>query len=74
MSRRAPGAAGELRALMEQHQLSYRDVASLASVSPKTVESWLASSGSSSSRSMNERHLTLILAQLPGYLAARKEQ
>ena len=74
MTRRAAGAAGELRALMELHQLSYRDVSSLASVSSKTVESWLASAGSSSARSMNERHLTLIRAQLPGYLAARKEQ
>lgn len=67
-------AVQELRSLMEQHALSQRDVASLAAVSKKTVEGWLASPGSSSARGMADRNLTLIRAQLPGFLAARRKE
>lgn len=64
----------DLRALMAEHGLVQREVAELASVSPKTVESWLASRGSSSARAMNGRHLSLIRAMLPGFLAARRKE
>lgn len=64
----------ELRALMAEHGLVQREVAELAGVAHKTVESWLASPGSSSARAMNARHLTLIRAMLPGFLAARPKE
>jgi transcriptional regulator with XRE-family HTH domain len=61
-----------LRALMEKHSLLQREVAELAGVSTKTVESWLAPLGSASHRFMPSRHITLIRAMLPAFLQARK--
>lgn len=60
-----------LRLIMLANGLTQREVADLASVSTKTVESWLASPGSASQRAMPRRHLNLVQAMLPGYLAAR---
>jgi transposase len=64
--------ADQLRALMREHGLSNRDIAELASVHPKTVESWLADPKAASFRHMAPRHLSLILALLPGFTAARR--
>ncbi len=61
-----------LRNMMEEHALTYRDVAELACVSVKTVESWLADSKSAMFRKMPPRHLLSIAHQLPGLLARRK--
>lgn len=64
--------ADSLRELMREHELLQRDVAELATVSQKTVESWLADATSANYRKMPPRHLTLIRAMLPGFLAARR--
>jgi transcriptional regulator with XRE-family HTH domain len=61
-----------LRALMADHQLTQRDVAELACVSVKTVESWLADPGAAHFRKMPPRHLLAIAHQLPGFLGKRK--
>ena len=61
-----------LRKLMAEHALTYRDVAALACVSVKTVESWLADPSSAMHRSMPPRHLLSMAHQLPGLLARRK--
>jgi uncharacterized protein YehS (DUF1456 family) len=61
-----------LRALMRENKLSNLDVAELASVHPKTVESWLADQKAASFRRMAPRHLSLILAMLPGFVAAKR--
>lgn len=61
-----------LRAMMAEHGLTYRDVAALACVSVKTVESWLADPASAMFRKMPPRHLLSIAHQLPGLLARRK--
>lgn len=66
------GPVDDLRAVMVEHSLTQREVSELAGVSHKTVESWLATPGSASHRAMNARHLTLLRAVLPGFLAARK--
>lgn len=63
--------ADELRALMAEYSLTHRDVAALATVSPKTVESWLAAADATNHRRMHPRHLSLIRHTLPGFLAAR---
>jgi hypothetical protein len=63
--------APELRALIEEHDLTQPDVASLAGVALKTVESWLADPGAANYRRMHARHLKMIRAMLPGYLAAK---
>lgn len=67
-------AADALRAIMQEHQLSRPEVATLAGVTLKTVESWLASHGSASRREMPARHLLTINAQLRKYLAARRRR
>jgi hypothetical protein len=64
----------QLRALMREHNLTNRDISELAEVHPKTVESWLADHGAASYRHMAPRHLHLILALLPGYVAAQRSQ
>lgn len=61
-----------LRDLMTQHGLTNRDVSQLASVSHKTVESWLADRKSTNHRTMHPRYLNLIMHMLPGFLAARR--
>jgi hypothetical protein len=61
-----------LRLLMAEHGLVQRDLAELAGVSPKTVESWFATPGSASYRAMPARHLMLVRATLPAFLKARK--
>jgi transcriptional regulator with XRE-family HTH domain len=63
-----------LRALMLEHGLVQREVAVLAGVSEKTVESWLASAGAASHRSMPDRHLSLIRAVLPAFLRSRRKR
>lgn len=72
MSPRADASpAAQLRALMAEHSLTRPEIAQLAGVTLKTVESWLASDGSASRREMPARHLIVITAQLRKYLAAR---
>jgi DNA-binding LacI/PurR family transcriptional regulator len=61
-----------LRAFMQKHGLTYADVAQLAGVSVKTVESWLADPNSAMFRRMPPRHLSSMAYQLPGLLARRK--
>jgi hypothetical protein len=67
-----PPAAVALRKLMGEHDLTQRDVAELACVHIKTVEAWLADTKSASFRRMPGRHLNLIRAMLPGFLAAKR--
>lgn len=61
-----------LRLMMAEHGLTQRDIAALACVSLKTVESWLADPESANYRKMPPRHLLSIAHQLPGLLARRK--
>lgn len=65
-------AADNLRALMSEHKLTQGDVAEMACVSLKTVESWLASSDAASHRKMPARHLRVIRYALPQHLAAKR--
>ena len=62
----------DLRALMAQHSLTHKEVAELACVSQKTVESWLATPGSASHRMMAVRHIRSIRYALPMFLRLRK--
>lgn len=64
--------ADELRTVMQTHDLTQREVAEIACVSLKTVESWLAEKGAASYRNMHPRHLRTILVMLPGFLAAKR--
>lgn len=59
---------------MTERELTQREVAELAGVSLKTVESWLAVPGAAAYRAMPARHLTTIRALLPKYLAARRRR
>jgi transcriptional regulator with XRE-family HTH domain len=61
-----------LRKLMAEKALTQREVAQLACVSPKTVESWLAAPESANFRKMPQRHLQVVRVMLPGFLAARR--
>lgn len=61
-----------LRALMAAHSLRSKDVAELACVSLKTVESWLASPDAASFRAMPPRHMQSITYALPGFLGKRR--
>ena len=63
--------ATSLRALMRKHKLKNADIAVIAQVHLKTVESWLASPGSASGRKMADRHLTLIKQSLKDYLEVK---
>lgn len=63
----------ELRTVMRSKKLTNVEVADLAGVSVKTVESWLASEDAASRREMPERQMRAIRALLPGYLAKRKK-
>lgn len=65
-------ALDALRKMMADHELTNRDVAQLACVSPKTVESWLATPGSAMWRNFHPRHLQSIGYALPGFLKARR--
>lgn len=56
--------AERLRVLMARHDMTRREVAELAGVTLKTVESWLASPGSASRRQMQQRSLDLIELRL----------
>lgn len=62
----------DLRALMSEHQLTQREVAVLACVSIKTVESWLAAPDAASHRAMPMRHLRCIRFAIPQHLAAKR--
>lgn len=64
--------AAELRALMTEHGLTQREVAAIACVSLKAVESWLADPKSANHRRLAPRHMQLIKMALPGFLAARR--
>lgn len=64
--------APELRELMTANNLTNRDVATLSGASVKTVESWLADADAASHRRMHARHLKMIRAMLPGFLAGSK--
>lgn len=72
LSKSPIGTVGELRKLMQQHELTNGDVATLATVHPKTIESWLADPGAASFRTMAPRHLSLIRVMLPPFLAKRR--
>lgn len=63
-----------LRAMMELHSLSQRDVAELAMVSVKTVGGWLAHPSCSSHRTMRERDLMLISYRLPDLASVRRQR
>lgn len=63
--------AERLRAMMRENGFTNADIAQLAGVVEKTVESWLATPGSASHRQMADRHLRVIGVMLPGFLAAR---
>ena len=63
--------ATALRALMRKHKLKNADIAVIAQVHLKTVESWLASPGSANGRKMADRHLTLIKQSLRDYLGVK---
>jgi hypothetical protein len=65
-------ALEDLRDLIDVHQLTHADVAELACVSRKTVESWLASPASANHRTMPSRHIRTIRFALPSFLRARK--
>lgn len=67
-----PTAAAGLRKLMAEKGITQREVAELACVSPKTVESWLADPKSANHRRMPSRHLNVIVVMLPRYLAAKR--
>lgn len=73
-SRGSRSTAEELRDLMHRDSLTQREVAQIACVSLKTVESWLADPAAVSHRTMPPRHLHIICHMLPSYLAARKLQ
>lgn len=64
-------ALEDLRDLIDIHQLTHADVAELACVSRKTVESWLASPASANHRTMPSRHIRTIRFALPSFLRAR---
>lgn len=63
--------AERLRAIMRENALTNADVAQLAGVVEKTVESWLATPESASHRQMADRHMRTIGVMVPGFLAAR---
>lgn len=65
-------AVDDLRALMSEHKLTQGDVAEMACVSVKTVESWLASKDAASHRTMPARHLRVVRFALPQRIAAKR--
>lgn len=65
-------AVAALRKLIEEHDLTQREIAELACVSIKTVESWLAQPGAANHRSMHARHLRAVHHFLPALLRRRK--
>lgn len=64
--------AASLRHVMTKHGLQQRDVAELACVSLKTVESWLADPKSSNFRRMHLRHMLAVSHALPAFLKKSK--
>ena len=54
----------ELRAIMQEHRLTYKDVAELADVSVKAVEKWLASPDSKARAAIRRPYLELIKLRL----------
>lgn len=64
MTRKPTAPVDRLRALMRRHKLTRPQVAELAGVTLKTVESWLASEGSASRREMQQRSVDLIELRL----------
>ena len=64
----------DLRALMAEHGLTQKQVAGMACVSIKTVESWLADKSAASYRVMHLRHLRSIrfALQQPAAKSGRK--
>lgn len=66
--------AAALRKTMERNELTQPEIAELAEVSLKTVESWLAEESAASHRRMPARHLSLIAMRLPRYMAARNRR
>lgn len=64
--------ADDLRGLMTEHALTQRDIALMACVSIKTVESWLADPGAAMRRKMPVRHIRLIRHTIPQFIAARR--
>ena len=65
-------AVDDLRDLIAQHGLTHGDVATMACVSVKTVESWLASKDAASHRKMHARHLRCIRYALPQHMTAKR--
>lgn len=63
-----------LRKLIEENDLTQRDVADLACVSIKTVESWLAPIGAANHRTMPARHLRSVHYALPEFNRRRRSQ
>lgn len=61
-----------LRHVMTTNALTQRDVAELACVHVKTVESWLADPSSANFRRMHARHMLAVSHALPAFLKKRK--
>lgn len=56
----------ELRSLMQEHSLTYQQVAELAGVSVKLVERWLADPAAKSNSPIRRPYLDLIKLRLKG--------
>lgn len=61
-----------LRKMIADNGLTYADLAELACVSIKTVESWLATPGAANHRNFHRRHLNSIAFGLPAFLKKRR--
>lgn len=64
----------KLRSFMGRHSLTQREVAEVAQVSIKTVESWLADPASANFRRMPARALALVQFALPQFLRRRRKE
>jgi len=66
--------AARLRELKAQHGLTSAELAQVAMVSPKTVESWLARDGAANHRRVRANVLCFIELMLPAYLQSRGDK
>lgn len=73
MTRKPIAPVDRLRALIRRHKLTRPQVAELAGVTLKTVESWLASEGSASRRVMPQRAIDLIELRLAAASPPKKK-
>ncbi len=66
------GNVQQLRELMQQHNLSNRQMAEITGFSIKAFESWLASRGSNSGRNFSSRNLVLINTLVEKHVNAKE--